>query len=80
MPKKNKPNMAEMDMNLDDLFQDQAPADITEDDLPKRVVGVYVKVDAEARQEMREWCVRHNRGMRDILEAGFTALKARHGP
>lgn len=94
MAKKPKANLAEFDMDFDfsdDTTEvptaqtsDEQPLgddlDLTDDDLPKRIVGIYLKVEWHERQELREWCVRHNKTMKDLLFAGYDALLKKEGP
>lgn len=77
---KQKANLADMSFDLDDTRPNVGAVDLTDADLPTKTVGVYIKVEDAARQQMREWCVRHKMTMRDILEAGFAALVKKHGP
>lgn len=76
---KQKANLADMSFDLD-TSPNVGAAVLTDADLPGKTVGVYIKVEDAARQQMREWCVRHKMTMRDILEAGFAALVEKHGP
>lgn len=76
---KQKANLADMSFDLD-ATPSVGAADLSDADLPGKTVGVYIKVEDAARQQMREWCVRHKMTMRDILEAGFAALVEKHGP
>lgn len=76
---KQKANLADMSFDLD-ASSSVGVADLSDADLPGKTVGVYIKVEDAARQQMREWCVRHKMTMRDILEAGFAALVEKHGP
>ena len=92
---KKKPNFAEMaDFSFDDEPEnaahvedqieenddDLSDLDLTDHDLPKQIVGIYIKIEKHERQEIREWCVRHNKTMKDILLKGYDVMVEKEGP
>lgn len=76
------------DMNFD-FTEDEAPAPAPAQerdtqgagdfDLDKKWVGLNFRVEAHERQELKEWCARHNMTQREVLFAGFELLKKYRG-
>lgn len=53
---------------------------ITDADLPKKVVGLYIQLEEHKRQEIREWCTRHKKSLRDVLLEGYASYTKQYGP
>ncbi|MFC0278596.1 hypothetical protein ACFOHK_20965 [Falsigemmobacter intermedius] len=85
---KKKPSMADAFNDLPKAVaaprgeQEKPPAvfSLTDDDRPKVEAGIAFKILKHERQQLKEWCARHDMTIKEIFLHGWADLKKKKGP